>query len=99
MTELKKNKRPNCDEILEDKYCWALSYGELVNSNGSAINGITFSDDIFHKFFIKKMNKFCSNSIPSNHDLYIKVIPATVLKMGNSRIFSMVKDPRGMCYH
>lgn len=35
--------------------------------------------------------------MPESNEIELNVIPATVLKMGNSKIFPMNKRPRGMC--
>ncbi len=35
--------------------------------------------------------------MPESNEIELKVVPATVLKMGNSKVFPMNKRPRGTC--
>jgi hypothetical protein len=61
MTSSLKNKRPNCDEILLQKYFWSLNLTELQNDSEFKSNEMVFSDDIFHSHFIKMKSEMCLN--------------------------------------
>ncbi len=61
MTSSRKNKRPNCDEILVQKHLWSLNLTELKNDSEFKINEMIFSDHIFHSHFIKTKSKMSLN--------------------------------------
>jgi len=61
MTNIEKNKRPNCDEILSNKKSWSLSLSELQNDREFKLKEMIFSD-VFHSHFIEIKSKILLNS-------------------------------------
>jgi hypothetical protein len=62
MTNIQKNKRPNCDEILLNKRFWSLSLSELQNDRELKSKEMVFSNDIFHSYFIKMKSEILNSS-------------------------------------
>jgi hypothetical protein len=61
MNNIKKNERPNCDEILSNKRFWSLSLSELQNDREFKSKEIVFSD-VFLSHFIEIKSKILLNS-------------------------------------
>jgi hypothetical protein len=56
MTFLHKHKRPNCDEMLEKKDKWALSFSQYEEFTGSLPKRTKYSEAVFHLFFVQIKN-------------------------------------------
>jgi len=74
LTSPLKNKRPNCEQILEERNLWALSSTELMRNKDFKIpsENIEKIEDSFHLFFIKTKLKFESEINSSNNRFYFK---------------------------
>ncbi len=56
MTLLHKHKRPNCDEMLEKKDKWALSFSEYGEVTDFSPKRTKYSEAVFHLFFVQTKN-------------------------------------------
>ncbi len=56
MTLMHKQKRPNCDEILDERDSWALSFGQYEEFTDFLPKRTKFSEAVFHLFFVQTKN-------------------------------------------
>jgi hypothetical protein len=60
MTATLISERPNCEDILSNKFSWCLSLLELQNSKKFKMKEIVNSDDMFHLYFVKMKSESTS---------------------------------------
>ncbi len=51
-----KQKRPNCDKILDERDSWALSFGQYEEFTDFLPKRTKFSEAVFHLFFVQTKN-------------------------------------------
>jgi len=77
----------------------AYIFTEFTKERDSCNEMIDILEKCGQRVAAQKLREYNSSPpfMPESYEIELKVIPAAVLKGGNSKIFPMVKKPRGKC--